>query len=163
NCSPLVVEDLVYVVTGNGTDDQGMLPSPKAPSFIAVHKTTGKVEWQNAAPGANILDGQWSNPAFAVVKGQPQAIFPGGDGWHYGGNVMPKPKNGRDVIFGRTLSTCAIYDGLVYIAELDGFVHCLDAKTGQKYWEHDLKAEVWGSAYYADGKVFLGTGDGDLY
>src|SRR5262249_23498491 len=87
NCSPLVVDDLVYVVTGNGTDDAGILQSPKAPSFLAVNKTTGKVAWKSAAPGANILDGQWSNPSFATMNGQPQAIFPGGDGWLYGFNA----------------------------------------------------------------------------
>src|SRR5438094_568328 len=38
NCAPLVVGDLVYVVTGNGLDDSQQPPklvSPKAPSFLA--------------------------------------------------------------------------------------------------------------------------------
>src|SRR6516225_8351294 len=41
--------------------------------------------------------------------------------WHFGG-LAPKGGN-RDYVFGRTLSTCAIRDGLLYVAELDGFVH----------------------------------------
>ena len=57
----------------------------------------------------------------------------------------------------------AVHDGLVYAAELDGFLHCLDAKTGKKYWEHDLKDGTWSSPYYVDGKVFIGTDSGDLY
>jgi outer membrane protein assembly factor BamB len=83
--------------------------------------------------------------------------------WHYGGKVAGKPKDGRETVFGRTLSTCAIQDGLLYISELDGYLHCLDAKTGQKFWDHDLKAEVWGSPSWVDGKVYMGSNDGDLH
>src|SRR5262249_17952039 len=48
-----------------------------------------------------------------------------------------------------------IHDGLVYAAETDGFLHCLDAKTGQHYWEEDLKAAVWASPLWVDGKVYM--------
>ena len=58
-------------------------PTPKAPSFIAVNKKTGKVVWSDASPGEHIMHGQWSNPAYAEVSGKPQVIFPGGDGWLY--------------------------------------------------------------------------------
>jgi len=43
---------------------------------------------------------------------------------------------------------------------LKGFIHCLDAKTGEKYWVHDLKADIWGSPFWVDGKIYLGNGDG---
>ena len=29
------------------------------------------------------MHGQWSNPAYADAKVEPQVIFPGGDGWLY--------------------------------------------------------------------------------
>ena len=38
-----------------------------------------------------------------------------------------------------------------------------DAKTGQRYWMHDLKGAVWGSPYWADGKVYVATEDGDVF
>ncbi len=85
--------------------------------------------------------------------------------WHYGGPVLQRPageEETRDFVFGRTLSTVAIHDGLVYAAELDGFLHCLDARTGAKYWQYDLKDVTWNSPFYVDGKVFLGTGSGEL-
>jgi outer membrane protein assembly factor BamB len=82
--------------------------------------------------------------------------------WHYGGPVLPKPEDGREVVFGRTISTVAIHDGLVYAAELEGFMHCLDARTGKNIWTCDLKDGTWDSPYYVDGKVFLGTA-GDLH
>jgi outer membrane protein assembly factor BamB len=80
--------------------------------------------------------------------------------WHYGG-----PTNGgaRDFYFGRTMSTAAVHDGLVYISELGGFLQCLDAATGKQVWEYDLKSAVWGSPSYIDGKVFIGTEDGDVH
>jgi outer membrane protein assembly factor BamB len=85
--------------------------------------------------------------------------------WHFGG-MAPKEvqdKIGRDYYFGRTMSTVAVHNGLVYAGELAGFIHCLDAKTGEKYWDHDLKAAIWGSAYWVDGKVFLANEDGDVF
>ena len=56
---------------------------PRAPSFLAVDKRSGKVVWADGSPGQNILHGQWASPAFARIGGVPQAIFPGGDGWLY--------------------------------------------------------------------------------
>ncbi len=265
NCSPLVLDDLVYVVTSNGVDmNSGKVASPDAPSFLAVHKESGKVAWQSNLPGANIMDGQWSNPAAAEVNGVKEVIFPGGDGWlygfeaktgellwkfdcnpkksvfkpasgegtrnylvatpvvadgkvyigvgrepdagpgvghlwciditkkpankdkdlspvgdnfdpkaavnkdsglvwHFGGVFASKPADApRDYAFGRTVSTCSVHDGLVYAADLDGFMYCFDAKTGQLYWQHDLGGATWSSPYYVDGKVFMGVDDADL-
>ena len=252
NCSPLIVGDLVMIVTGNGRNEQGGFPSPKAPSFVAINKKTGQLAWQSNLPGEKIIEGQWSNPALALVNGKPQVIFPGGDAvlysfepetgnliwkcdcnptrakqgpnnyfvatpvvvgdklyvglgiapdlgtvtkfsyfvcldvtkkgdvspknydvkdaankgsalvWAFGGMVNPPPAKGRKVNFGFTLSTAAVHDGLVYIPEETGYLHCLDAKTGERYWEHDFKAGVWGSAYYVDGKVYVCTDDGEV-
>ncbi|HEY7155114.1 MAG TPA: PQQ-binding-like beta-propeller repeat protein [Gemmataceae bacterium] len=263
-CSPLVIDDLVYVVTANGVDATGKPPAPDAPSFIAVNKKTGKVGWEDHSPGKKIMDGQWGNPAAAQVNGQWHVYFPGGDGWlyafeaktgklvwkfdcnpkaaqfraggrgtrnyivstpvvwenklyiatgrqpddgngeghlwciditkqpknedkdlspvkdnfdpkaevnkdsglvwHFGGPVVPKPEDaGREWVFGRTVSTVAIHDGLLYAAEIAGFLNCLDARTGKKHWEYDLKAATWSSPYYADGKVFMGTDDGNMF
>lgn len=62
----------------------------------------------------------------------------------------------------RSISTAAIADGLVYISDFSGFLHCLDARTGQLYWTHDVFAAVWGSPFLVDGKVYLGDEDGDV-
>jgi outer membrane protein assembly factor BamB len=258
NCSPLVADGLVFAVTGNGVDPgEHKLPAPDAPSFVAVHKDTGKLAWKSNLPGKNVMEGQWSNPAAAVVRGKTQVIFGGGDGWlygfeaatgtllwkfdcnpkasvykpggrgdrsyliatpvvwegkcyvgvgndpedgpgvghlwciditkepknpekdlspvkdnfdpkaevnkdsglvwHRGGPILPKPDEGNEFHFGRTLSTVAIHDGLLYAADLTGFVYCLDARSGEKYWDYDLKDNTWNSPFYADGKVYLGN------
>jgi len=265
NSSPLIVGDLVFALTANGVDPgEHKLIAPKAASFVAVNKNTGKVAWKDASPGNNIMEGQWSNPVAAEVNGQMQVIYGAGDGWlrgfeaatgnlvwkfdcnpkksvykpggrgdrsyivatpviykgklyvgtgndpedgsgvghlwcidigkkpanmaldlspvndnfdpkaavnkdsglvwHYGGPVLPAPMGGeREVVFGRTISTMCIVDDLVYAAELAGYLHCLDANTGKKYWEHDFQDSTWNSPYYVDGKIFLGADAGDLY
>jgi outer membrane protein assembly factor BamB len=63
----------------------------------------------------------------------------------------------------RSISTVSITpEGLLFIGDFSGFLHCLDAETGQVYWTHDLKAHMWGSTLVADGKVYAGDEDGDL-
>jgi outer membrane protein assembly factor BamB len=44
-----------------------------------------------------------------------------------------------------------------------GYAYCLDAKTGQLYWWHDLKTEVWATPLWADGKLYIATVDGDVW
>ena len=61
---------------------------------------------------------------------------------------------------GRSISTVAIADGLVYAPEDFGTIHCLDARTGRPYWTHPTKARIVSSAFVADGKVYVGSSNG---
>lgn len=63
---------------------------------------------------------------------------------------------------GRSISTASIHDGLIYVAEYAGMIHCLDAETGKKFWTYDTKGHIWGSTLVADGKVYLGNEEGEL-
>ena len=81
--------------------------------------------------------------------------------WEYGGTDNRKFVP-RDFQFGRTMSTACVIEGVVYISEIAGYIHCLDAKTGKKFWQYDLKGEIWGSPFFVDGKVYLAA-SGDLF
>lgn len=60
-------------------------------------------------------------------------------------------------------STPAIHEGLVYVADCDGKVHCVDAQTGKAYWVHEAGGEIWASTLIADGKVYIGTRRGQFW
>ncbi|GIW78602.1 MAG: hypothetical protein KatS3mg105_0409 [Gemmatales bacterium] len=81
--------------------------------------------------------------------------------WHFGG-VAPEDSD-RRFTFGRTLSTCAVHDDLVYAGDMSGYVYCLDANTGKLYWVHEMGAVTWSSPYWVDGKIFFGNDDGILF
>ena len=91
--SPVIHGDLILMVTSNGVDEAHLeVPSPRAPSFIAVNKNTGEVVWEDVSPSLeskapapfdNILHGQWGSPAVGDVNGKTQVFMPGGDGVLY--------------------------------------------------------------------------------
>jgi hypothetical protein len=154
SCSIAMVGDILLVNTSNGLDESHLnLPSPDAPSFIALDRNTGELLWSDKSPGANILHGQWSSPTVAEFNGQTQVIFAGGDGWVYSfdpkgdgdGNskllwkLDGNPKDSKWILGGRgtrnnIIATPVIYDGNVYVAvgqdpehgEGVGHVWCID-------------------------------------
>lgn len=154
SCSICCVGDTLYINTSNGVDESHInIPAPNAASFIAMNRETGEVLWSDKSPGLNILHGQWSSPSYAVLGGQAQILFAGGDGWLYSfdpagdgqGNSKLlwkcdcNPKDAKYSVSGRSernhlIGTPLVYDGLVYIGvgedpehgEGNGHLWCID-------------------------------------
>ncbi len=61
------------------------------------------------------------------------------------------------------MSTPAVFNGLIFIADIGRRMHCVDATTGKALWTHDIKGDAWASPYVVDGKVYLGTRSGNFY
>src|SRR3990172_7248014 len=226
NSSPVAWGDRLFVSTSNGQDESHVnVPSPRAPTIIALNKNTGELLWEDNSVEDRILHGQWSTPSVGRIGGVMQVVSAQGDGWVRGytlegmklwefdtnpkDSVWPRTRNevistpvivedrvyianGQDPEHGegvghfyaidatkrgditqtgrifhfdrirRSISTAAVAGGLVYIADFSGYLHCLDANTGQEHWTHDALAAVWGSPFAADGKIYLGDEDGDV-
>ncbi len=153
SCSVTGAGNLLFVNTSNGVDEGHLnLPNERAPSFMCMNRVTGKVLWTDNSPGANVLHGQWSSPAYAELGGVKQVLFGGGDGWLYsfdadGENGASKllwkfdcnPKESLYVLGGSAtrnhiIGTPVVYDGLVYVAvgedpehgAGDGHLWCID-------------------------------------
>ncbi len=232
NSEVLPLGDLLLVSTSNGQNEgHTRVPSPRAPSLIAVDKRTGEVVWRAIGAGANVLHGQWSSPVAADVNGRIQVLFGGGDGWlraydatsgheiwRFDGNPkdarwLPRPGvlsrssmiaspvvadgrvivamgqspghgNGPSLVYainpngqgdvtssrllwtshdvGRVVATPVVKDGLLYIADLGGAVHCLDAATGAHIWKHETNEAIWGSLVLVADRLYAGTVDGTM-
>ena len=57
----------------------------------------------------------------------------------------------------RATATAVVANGLVYLPDIAGRIHCLDAGSGKVHWVHESDAETWGGALAADGKLYIGN------
>jgi HEAT repeat protein/outer membrane protein assembly factor BamB len=232
NSEVLPVGDLLMVSTSNGQNEgHTRVPSPRAPSLIAVDKHSGEVVWRAIGAGGQVLHGQWSSPAAANVNGRMQVLFGGGDGWlraydaasghelwRFDGNPkdarwLPRPgvlsrssiiaspvfadgrvfvamgqdpthgdgpslihaisPNGQGDVtesrllwtsreVGRVVGTPIVKDGLLYVGDLGGTVHCLDAATGVEVWKHDTLEAIWGCLLLAGDRLYVGNIEGTM-
>jgi outer membrane protein assembly factor BamB len=99
------------------------------------------------ASGQDPEQGEGEGHLYAIDATKRGDITATGRIWHYGK-------------IGRSISTAAIKDGLVYYADFSGLLHCLDAANGTPYWVHDTEGAIWGSPVVIGDKVYIGNEDG---
>jgi outer membrane protein assembly factor BamB len=58
---------------------------------------------------------------------------------------------------GRVVGTPIVKDGLLYVGDLGGTIHCLDAATGAHLWKHETHDAIWGSLLLAGDRVYVGN------
>jgi outer membrane protein assembly factor BamB/HEAT repeat protein len=231
NSEVLPLGDLLVISTSNGRNEgHTRVPSPRAPSLIAVDRRTGDVVWRALGPGDAVLHGQWCSPTAVTVQGRTLVLFGGGDGWlraydapsgrevwRFDGNPKdavwrPRPGvfsrgsivaspvhdddgrvfvamgedpshgNGPSLLHavspngqgdvtdtrrlwtcrqvGRVIATPVLDAGLLYVADLGGIVHCIDARTGDVLWTHETHGAVWGCLFIAGGNLHVGNVEG---
>ena len=61
---------------------------------------------------------------------------------------------------GRVVGTPIVKDGLLYVGDLGGTVHCLDAATGVHLWKHDTNDAIWGCLMVAGDRLYVGNAEG---
>lgn len=61
-----------------------------------------------------------------------------------------------------SVSNVAVQRGLVIAADLDGLVHCLDARTGQRYWAYDTLGPCYASPLIVGEQVYVADEDGEV-
>ena len=66
----------------------------------------------------------------------------------------------RDV--GRVVGTPIAKDGLLYVGDLGGTIHCLDAATGAHIWKHETNEAIWGSLLLAGDRLYAGNVVGSM-
>jgi outer membrane protein assembly factor BamB len=108
-----------------------------------------------------------------VVHGGRVYITAGGDFWHGKraswlicfdpsgeGDLTESAEVWRYRLVKHCMATPSVAEGLVYIADTSGRLHCIDAETGEGVWVHDTHGVCWGSPLVADGKVYLVNQEG---
>jgi outer membrane protein assembly factor BamB len=188
NSSPVMWGDLIFVSTSNGQDESHVnVPSPRAPTLIAVNKTTGKLVWEDNSVEDRILHGQWSPPSVGTIGGVVQVVSAQGDGWVRGYEAQTGKKlwefdtNPKEAVWPKTrnelISTPVIVGDRVYLAngqdpehgEGVGHFYAIDAtKRGDitqsgRLWHFTKIRRSISTAAVADGLVYISDFSGFLY
>ncbi|MBK9314970.1 MAG: PQQ-binding-like beta-propeller repeat protein [Acidobacteria bacterium] len=188
NSSPVLYGDLIYISTSNGQDESHVnIPSPRAPSIIAVNKNTGKLAWEANYVKDKILHGQWSSPAVGKIGDVLQVVIGEGDGWvrsyeaETGKKLWEFDTNPKDSVWPKTrneiISTPIIYDNKIYIAngqdpehgEGIGHLYCIDATkrgdltTAGLVWHFDKIRRSISTGALHDGLLYYPDFSGFLH
>ncbi len=75
------------------------------------------------------------------------------------GDILWEYGEGEEPFF----SCPAVLQDRVVVGARDGFVHCMDRKTGERLWAFETQGEVDAGPVACGGRIVVGSGDGFLY
>jgi outer membrane protein assembly factor BamB len=81
---------------------------------------------------------------------------------HGRGDVTPSRLLWTSREVGRVVGTPIAKDGLVYVGDLGGTIHCLDAAAGAHVWKHETNDAIWGSLLLAGDRLYVGNEEGAM-
>ena len=152
--TPVLYEDRIYIANGHQAEHgngQGRL--------VCVDPTkTGDISAELAVDEKGNLIPHRRLQAVNVEKGEKAIANPNS------GLIWEFTADGDDLEdeMHRTLSSVAVHHGLVVAADFGGFVHCLDALTGKKYWTYDSLANIWASPLVVGDIIYVPDEDGEI-
>lgn len=146
--APVLYEGRVYIATGQSIE-RGEGPG----ALLCIDPTrSGDVsEELDDGPGdagGGARRGK-ANPNSGVV-------------WKFVDATPPGAHRQRINRMNRSSSTVAAAAGLVFAPDFSGYLHCLDARTGEHLWAADVETAIPGSPLICDGKVYLEDEDGEV-
>ena len=157
---PVIADGLVYIAVGEDPDHgegQGHLwcidPERRFDgSDVSPHSVFNKADPLKVIPHKRLqacveADGDFirDNPASAAV-------------WHYAGSDTKV----FETTMHRAIGSPTVADGLLYIGDASGLVHCVDSQTGVAYWTHDMLASSWSSPTVIGDRVYVPDQDGEV-
>ncbi len=79
------------------------------------------------------------------------------------GNISATGKVWTCEKVGRSISTVAIVDDLLFTADYSGNLYCIDTASGKVNWQHDAEAHLWASPLVVDGKIYIANESGVMF
>ena len=85
----------------------------------------------------------------------------GGLLWRYQMGLGARVSDERSVV--RVSSSPAVADGVVYVGSSDGYLHAVDAASGNLLWRYETEEGLTSSPVVGDGIIYFGSWDGYVY
>jgi outer membrane protein assembly factor BamB len=158
--TPVVVGNLCYIANGQDPEHGEGRGHLWCIDITKEGDVSHEISEQDNAPPTKPGD-ELLGPAGAGASRQGKPNPNSAVVWHF--DKMPNTKGDKaKERMNRTISSVAVSNGLAFVPDFSGYLHCFDAMTGQRYWAYDMDAAMWGSPMIADGKIYLCDEAGDV-
>jgi outer membrane protein assembly factor BamB len=158
------------VIVRVGSRDELIMPLPGDRiggdgEFKSYAPDTGDELWRCVGLGNEIYAMPVVAPAGDIIvgisghNGPTMAFKPGGKGdittssrlWRHADKLPQRIGSG------------VIHDGHLYLTDAEGFVECLEARSGKNIWKERLPGRLWGSILLAENRLYVSSLEGQTF